>query len=77
MRKACAARWRGEALDQKTYNALTGLLFLIGAAVHALRLVFGWPMQIGDANIPVWASWLGLIFAGALAYFGLRLTFRR
>jgi type VI protein secretion system component VasF len=42
-----------------------------------LRLIFGWPMQIGDVTIPLWVSWIGLIVAGALAYFGLRLTVRQ
>ena len=72
----CGARLRGEILDQKTYNTITALLFLVVAVLHLLRIIFGWAAQIGGLSIPLWASWLGLIVSGALAYFGFRLTLR-
>jgi hypothetical protein len=69
---ACAGRWRAEALNQRTYNTLTALLFLIIAALHLLRIVFGWPAQIGGWSIPVWVSWLALVATGVLAALGFR-----
>ena len=60
------------ALDQRTYNTLTAALFLIIAVAHLLRIIFGWPAQIGGLDIPVWVSWVALVVAGALAYFGFR-----
>jgi hypothetical protein len=72
----CAALWRGEAVDQKTYNIVTAALFLIVAVVHLLRIILGWPAQIGGLDIPMWVSWLGLVVAGALTYFGFRKTIR-
>jgi hypothetical protein len=59
-------------VDQRAYNTVTAALFLIVAAVHLLRIVFGWPAEIGGVGIPMWASWLALVVTGALAYFGFR-----
>ena len=59
-------------LDQKTYNTITAALFLIIAVAHLLRIIFGWAAQIGGLDISVWVSWLALVAAGALAYFGFR-----
>ena len=59
-------------MNQKTYNAITAAVFLVVALVHLLRIGFGWTAEIGDLVIPLWLSWLGLVVAGALAYFGFR-----
>jgi len=59
-------------MQQKTYNTVTAVLFLIVALLHLLRIVFGWPAQIGGLGIPMWASWLALVVTAALAYFGFR-----
>jgi len=59
-------------MDQKTYNTITAVVFLVVALLHLLRIIFGWPAQIGDLSIPLWASWLALIVSGGLAYFGFR-----
>jgi hypothetical protein len=61
-------------MDQRTYNIVTAALFLIMAVLHLVRMIFGWPSQIGGLSIPLWASGLALIVAGALAYFGFRLS---
>jgi hypothetical protein len=63
-------------MDTKAYNAITAVLFLIIAVSHLLRIIFGWSAQIGDLAIPVWASWLAVVIAGALAYFGFRQNLR-
>ncbi len=65
------------ALDQRAYNTTTAAIFLIIAVLHLLRIVFGWPAQIGGLDIPLWASWLALVVTGALAYFGFRQNVRR
>ena len=61
-------------MDRQNYDILTASLFLIVAALHLLRIIFGWPAVIGGLDIPLWASWLALIVSGALAYFGFRLS---
>jgi TRAP-type C4-dicarboxylate transport system permease small subunit len=60
-------------MNQRTYNIVTAVLFLIIAALHLLRIVFGWPARIGSLDIPLWVSWLALVIIGGLAYFGFRL----
>ena len=30
----------------------------------------GWPVVIGDWSVPMWVSWIGLVVAGGLAFFG-------
>ena len=49
---------------------VTATLFLVVAIMHLLRIIFGWSVEIGGLNIPFWVSWLGVLVAGALAYFG-------
>ena len=63
-------------MDQKNYNIVTAALFLIIALTHLLRIIFGWPAQIGGLDIPIWMSWLALLVTGALAYFGFRQIIR-
>jgi hypothetical protein len=36
----------------------------------------GWPIVIDNWTAPMWVSWIGLIVAGCLSYFGLRLAIR-
>ena len=64
-------------MGQQTYNAVTAALFLIIAVLHLLRIVFGWAAEIGGLAIAMWASWLGLVVAGALAYSGFRVMIAR
>jgi hypothetical protein len=59
-------------MQQATYNTITAVLFLVIALLHLLRIIFGWPAQIGGLDIPLWASWLALIVTAALAYLGFR-----
>ena len=59
-------------VDQRTYNTLTAAIFLIVAVAHLLRSVAAWPVAIGGLDIPIWISWLVVVVAGALAWFGLR-----
>jgi hypothetical protein len=61
-------------VNQKTYNGIAAALFLIIALLHLLRIVFGWPAEIGRVGIPMWASWLALVVTGGLAYVGFRHT---
>lgn len=47
---------------------LTGLIFLVVALVHLLRLAFGWNVFLGDFAVPLGLSWLGVLVAGYLSY---------
>ena len=60
-------------MTPRTYSLIAGIIFSLVALLHALRLLRGWHVVIGDLSPPVWVSWLGLVIAGYLAYQGFRL----
>jgi hypothetical protein len=61
-------------MTPRTYSLIAGIIFSLVALLHALRLLRGWHVVIGDLSLPVWVSWLGLVIAGYLAYQGFRLS---
>jgi len=50
----------------KPFTTLAGILFLVGAAIHAYRLYSGFTVVVAGHTIPMAASWgfaaLGLVF---------------
>ncbi len=55
-------------MDQKTFTRIAGLVFLLVAVLHALRIVLGWDAVIGGWSVPLWVSWAALAVSGSLAY---------
>lgn len=53
---------------------LAGVIFALVALIHLLRIYKGWAAVIGGWTVPMWVSWLGLVVAGGLAYFGISLA---
>ena len=51
----------------KPFTAIAVAVFALVALVHLLRLFSGWEVVVGGLVIPMWLSWIGLIFAGGLA----------
>jgi hypothetical protein len=51
----------------KPGSTVAAILLFIVAVAHALRLVFGWQVTVADEVVPMWASGVGLLVAGALA----------
>lgn len=60
-------------MNQKTFSVVAGLIFLVVALAHALRLVFGWQVMLQAWTVPLWVSWIALFISGFLAYEGLAL----
>lgn len=54
--------------SERTLVTIVGLIFLVVAAVHAVRLVFGWDILVGDLVVPLWLSWAAVLFAAYLSY---------
>ncbi|MGH7228325.1 MAG: hypothetical protein ACREIH_03835 [Nitrospiraceae bacterium] len=52
----------------KPFTTLAIAIFTIVAMVHLLRILMGWEVIIQGAVVPMWASHLGLIIAGGLAF---------
>ena len=61
-------------MNQKSFNLITALIFLVIAILHLLRIVFGWSAVIGGWEVPQWVSWAAFLVAGYLAYEGFRLS---
>jgi len=61
-------------MTHRTFSLVTGILFLLVALLHAIRLLRGWQVSVEGAVMPIWISWIGLAVAAYLAYQGLRLS---
>ena len=59
-------------MKSNTYVAVSGTAFGIIAAAHVVRLLFAWPVQVAQRTIPVWFSAVGLVLAGGLCVWALR-----
>jgi hypothetical protein len=57
----------------RAYLQTSGALFGIIALAHLLRLFRHWPIDLAGHMVPMWASWLGLVLAGGLSIWALRL----
>jgi len=63
-------------VTQGSFLLVTSSIFALIALLHALRLVYGWKVMLGDWTAPLWVSWVGLLIAGYLAYQGFQLRRR-
>lgn len=69
--KTMGAKTMGaETMGAKTYAGLAAAVFAIVATLHLVRAIMGWEVAIGALAIPMWASWLATLVAGALAWLG-------
>ncbi|MBI3711410.1 MAG: hypothetical protein HY253_00375 [Burkholderiales bacterium] len=64
-------------MRDKDYILISGLIFGIVAVVHGFRLVTQMTVQLGDWQIPIAASWLGLLIAASLFIWALILLRQR
>jgi len=61
-------------MSSAIYFRFTGVIFLLIAVLHLARLFYGWEAVIGSVAIPLWASVLGAVIAGVMAYQSFRLS---
>ncbi len=61
-------------MSQKTFSLVAGVIFLVIAIMHVLRLVLKWEAVVNGRAVPMWVSWVGVPIAGYLAYEGFRLS---
>ena len=60
-------------MTQRTFVAVAGLIFLLVALLHALRLVLGWTAIINGWTVPPWVSWAAVVICSLLAFTAFRL----
>ncbi|MEW6542197.1 MAG: hypothetical protein AB1411_01150 [Nitrospirota bacterium] len=52
----------------KPVTTVAVAVFALVSLTHLLRLILGWEVVVAGKVIPMWASVLGAILPGALAY---------
>jgi hypothetical protein len=62
-----------EGVIMRAYLQISGTLFGLLAMAHLLRLFRHWPIDLAGHMVPLWVSWLGLLLAGGLSIWALRL----
>ena len=60
-------------MNRRSYCVITGIIFIVIALAHLLRIFYGWRVVIGASTVPEWISWVALVVAGYLGYEGIRL----
>jgi len=63
-------------MSQKTFSLVAGVLFLLVALGHVLRITSGASVVIQNTSIPMWASWVAFVVTGCLAYEGITLRLK-
>ncbi len=63
-------------MSKNTFQLLAGVIFLIVALAHAVRLIFKWEVIIAGWQVPMWLSAIAAVIAAYLAYEGLRMRTR-
>ena len=61
-------------MTEKMFATIAAVIFALVALLHLLRLAMGWSVVIDAWTVPMWASWVGLVVAGGLSYYGARLA---
>jgi hypothetical protein len=57
-------------MNQRSFSLLAGIIFIIIALLHLLRIIYGWEAVIAGWTVPMWLSWAALVIAGYLGYEG-------
>lgn len=60
-------------MRQNTFSLTAGIVFLLIAAGHLLRVVLGATFVVAGVAVPMWASVLAVIVMGYLSFQGFRL----
>lgn len=63
-------------MGQKAYGIVSGIVFAVVAVMHLVRLINQTEVQFGAHTMPMFASVLGLLAAGALSAWGFSLACR-
>jgi len=64
-------------MTQRMFSSVAGLIFLVVAVLHVVRLALGWHVVLAGWTVPMWVSWIAFPIAGYLAFEGLAHSIRR
>ncbi len=54
------------------YAQVSGAIFALVSVLQLVRVLRGWPVQIGDVTVPPLASVCAFVVAAAMAFWGFR-----
>jgi hypothetical protein len=55
-------------MNQAIFLRVIGSVLLAVSCMHLLRVVFNLEATIGGWAVPMWLSWLAIVFSGALSF---------
>lgn len=58
-------------MSKKAFYTTSGIVFLVVTVVHFLRVMNGWDLTLDTYSIPMWWSWVVVLFLGYMSYQGL------
>jgi hypothetical protein len=61
-------------MSQRGFSRVAGLIFLLVAVMHVLRLAFKWEVVLNGWSVPMWVSAVAFLIAGYLGYEGVQLS---
>ncbi|MBI3667579.1 MAG: hypothetical protein HY236_15355 [Acidobacteria bacterium] len=61
-------------MSQKAFSLAAGVVFLLIAVGHILRVIFGLTFVVQGISVPMWASGIAVVITGYLAYQGFRIA---
>ena len=64
-------------MKTKAYFLITAIIFLVIAISHLIRIIYNPLIRIGLFTFPAWFSWVAVIVAGFLSYFGFKFYNKR
>ena len=64
-------------MRQKTFSLVVGLIFLLIAVMHVLRLALKWEVVLNGWSVPMWVSAIAIVITAYLAFEGLKLGRRK
>jgi len=60
-------------MSQKIFSLVAGLIFLLIAVMHGLRIAFRWEVVLNGWSVPMWVSVVAIVITAYLAFEGLKL----
>ena len=61
-------------MKQRTFNTVAGVIFLVIAVGHLVRIFGGFTAAVEGVEISLWLSWVAVVVAGLLACAAYRLN---
>ena len=63
-------------MTPKGYASTSGIIFLLVALAHLLRVIVPWEFRVGGWDVPSWVSLIAVALAGYLSCTGFRIASR-